>query len=64
MEDNKGKIGNEILAAITGGAFIFALVIYVVVSLFEGWIIGLICAVIVFALVFSYITSKIGKYEK
>lgn len=55
--------GNEILTAVILGAFVFAVIVYVVLSVIAGQIIG-IGWIVVFALMFAFVAGKIGKYEK
>jgi hypothetical protein len=64
IKDNAGKVGNEIIATVFIGAFVFSVIVYVVLSLITDWIVGIIGAIVVFTLMFAYISSKIGKYEK
>lgn len=64
IKDEKGQVGNEIIAAVILGGFVFAVIIYLVVSVFAGQIAGIIAGIIVFILMFAFVASKIGKYEK
>ena len=64
MKDEKGQIGNEIIAAVILGGFVFAVIIYLVVSVFAGQIAGIIAGIIVFILMFVFVAGKIGKYER
>lgn len=63
-EDEKGQIGNELLAAVVLGAFVFAVIVYLVLSVLAGQIVGIIGGIIVFALMFAFVAGKIGKYER
>ena len=63
-KDEKGQIGNELLAAVVLGAFVFAVIIYLVLSVLAGQIVGIIGGIIVFALMFAFVAGKIGKYER
>jgi len=64
IKDNEGQLGNEIIAAAILGGFVFAVIAYVIISLFEGPIAGFFAAIIVFAIMFAFVASKVGKYEK
>lgn len=63
IQDDAGKIGNEIIVAVLAGAFVFAVLAYVIVGMIAGSTYGFISAVVVFLLVFLYVAIKIGKYE-
>lgn len=63
-KDEKGQIGNELLAAVVLGAFVFAVIVYLVLSVLAGQIVGIIGGIIVFALMFAFVAGKIGKYER
>lgn len=64
MKDKKGQIGNEIIAAVILGGFVFAVIVYLIVSVFAGQITGIIAGIVVFVLTFALVASKIGKYER
>ena len=64
IKDEKGQIGNELLAAVILGAFVFAVIVYLVLSVVAGQIVGIIGGIIVFALMFAFVAGKIGKYER
>ena len=63
-KNEKSQIGNELLAAVILGAFVFAVIVYLVLSVLAGQIIGIIGGIIVFALMFAFVAGKIGKYER
>lgn len=63
IQEDAGKIGNEIIVAVLAGAFVFAVLAYVIVGMITGSTYGFISAVVVFLLVFLYVATKIGKYE-
>lgn len=63
IQDDAGKIGNEIIVAVLAGAFVFAVLAYVIVGMIASSTYGFISAVVVFLLVFLYVAIKIGKYE-
>jgi len=63
-KDKKGQIGNEIIAAVILGGFVFAVIVYLLVSVFAGQIAGIIAGIIVFVLAFVLVANKVGKYEK
>ena len=63
IADDLGKVGNEVIAAVIGGAFVFAVLAYVVVSMFAGSTMGFIAAVVVFLLIFLFVATRIGRYE-
>jgi|GEM_PF-6119359 hypothetical protein len=63
IQDDTGKIGNEIIAAVLAGAFIFAMIAYVIVDKVAGSAYGFISAVVIFLLIFLFVAIKIGKYE-
>ncbi|MGB9978951.1 hypothetical protein [Methanobacterium sp.] len=64
MKDEKGQIGNELRAAVILGAFVFAVIVYLVLSVIAGQIVGILGGIIVFALMFAFVANKIGKYER
>ncbi len=64
IEDSKGQLGNEIIAAVILGGFVFAVIVYVVVSAFAGQLAGIIAAIIIFVLMFAFVAGKVGKYER
>ncbi|AEG17587.1 hypothetical protein [Methanobacterium paludis] len=63
IQDDGGKIGNEIIVAVVAGAFVFAVLAYVIVGMIAGNTYGFISAVVVFLLIFIFVATKIGKYE-
>jgi hypothetical protein len=63
IQDDGGKIGNEIIVAVLAGAFVFSVLAYVLVSMVAGSTYGFISAVIVFLLMFLFVATRIGKYE-
>ncbi len=63
IQDDVGKIGNEIIAAVIAGAFVFAVLAYVIVGMVAGNTYGFISAIAVFLLIFLFVATKIGKYE-
>jgi hypothetical protein len=63
IQDDVGKIGNEIIVAVLAGAFVFAVLAYVIVGMIAGSTYGFISAVVVFLLVFLFVATKIDKYE-